>query len=478
MPDVPPDPQGGTDDSVLASVRRRLLRGSSWVLLARIVGIPLGLFINAMLARLLTQKQFGTYFTSFTLVIVGSLVCQLGLDRAVVRLVSQSLGVGQPGRARHAIRRVLGIGSVAGVALGGLFAFVLGPWYGHHVAHSELVATVAPITGGWLIAFTIQSLFVETFRGLQKFARATIYDTVIVDISLATVFGVMYAVGARTALAQVIAISAGVTAVVAAIAGVLLRTNLLGIDGEHRLERNEIFDIAWPSLLTNVSIYFLGSGVDLLVLGAFRPQSEVALYGAAARIVTLVATPLWILRGVLPPMISELHAQGRREELERTLRAGATLAGLPSFAILVVFLVLGRSVMGHLYRPAYAQAATILAILSFGRMVAVWAGACGVTLMMTGHQKAMMVVTVCTGLLSVALGMSVAGRFGGVGVAIATMSVAIVQNGLQLALAKRYVGVWTHMEFSPRALKSFFRRKPNAAAQSDAGPGGAGDAGS
>lgn len=422
----------------------------------------LGIVINALLARLLTPAEFGAYFTSFTMVVIGSLIAQLGLDRAVVRLVSASLETGEPGRARHAIERILTFGLFGSVVVGAILTG-LGPWLSRHVYHSELVAHVSLLTGGWLVATAIQSLFVETFRGLQRFDLATLLDAVLLDVLWATAFGALFLVGAHVGLGAVVGISAATTAFMAAVAGLLIVARLRRLKGAERVRRGEIVDIAWPSLVTNVASYFLSTGVDLLVLGAFRPQREVALYGAATRLVILVATPLWILRGVLPPLIAELHAQGKRTELERTLRAGATLAGLPSLLILIVFVVFGRPVMGQLYGSFYRQGALVLAILSVGRLVSVWAGSSGVTLIMTGYQKAMMVLTVVTGLLSVAGGILLASHFGGTGVAAATTTMAIVQNTLQVVLAKRLVGVWTHIQFSPRALREFFSRRGLAA---------------
>ena len=449
--------------NVLASIRSRLLRGSSWVLLARVIGIPLGILTNGFLARLLTKTEFGAYLTSFTLVIVGSLIAQLGLDRAVVRLVSQSLATGRAGRARHAIRRTMWIGAPASVAAG-VTLMLLGPSFARNVLHSDLVATGIPLTAGWLVAYSIQSLIVETFRGLQDFRRATVYDTILVDIALATTFGAMWVLGTRdVGLLTVLAIVGGMTAVMTAVAGLSLRIRVRPVAGEGTLEHGEILQIAWPSVLTNVASYFLSTGIDVLILGAFRPQALVAEYGAATHLVVLVATPLWILRGVLPPMISELHAQGRTRDLEKTLRAGATLAGLPSLIVLAVFLLFGGPVMGIAFGHGYESGATVLGILAVGRMVAVWSGASGVTLLMTGHQKPMMTITLCTGAAAVAGEILVAPHFGAVGVACVTVVAAIVQNFLQLSLVKRYVHVWSQMQFSPRALRWFFeRRKPQA----------------
>lgn len=456
------EPLAGAEPGVLASVRRRLIRGSSWVLIGRVVSMVLGILINALLARLLSPAEFGGYFTSFTIVIVGSLIAQLGLDRAVVRLVSASIGVGDPGQARHAIERVLAIGAIGSLAVGAAVGMV-GPWMGRHVYHSEIVAGVSLFTGGWLVASAMQSLLVETFRGLQRFDLATLLDAVLLDVLWATAFAGLLVVGADVGLAAVIGISAATTALMACVAGLLLVGRVRALRGEGRVPPRGVFDMAWPSLITNVASYFLSTGIDLLVLGAFRPQPEVALYGAATRLVVLVATPLWILRGVLPPLIAELHAQGRRVELERTLRAGATLAGLPSLLILLVFVFFGRPVMGVLYGSFYRKGALVLVLLSLGRLVSVWAGSSGVTLIMTGHQKAMMALTVVTGALSVAGEILLAPRFGGPGVATATTTMAVVQNLLQVALAKRLVGVWTHIDLSPANLRAFLTGRARGA---------------
>jgi O-antigen/teichoic acid export membrane protein len=423
------------------------------------VSIALGIVITALLARLLTPTEYGAYFTCFTLVTIGALVAQLGLDRAVVRLVSASLGVGQPGRARLAATRVIRAGTIGALAIGTVFAVSLGPWLAHHVFHSNVVASVMPLAGGWLAVTAIQSLFVETFRGLQRFDKATLYDAVLLDVLWASAFGALFVLGDRVGLFLVIAISAGATLGIALIAGLLLRPRIRELHCEGTLERREIFEIAWPSMITNAAIYFLGSGIDLLVLGAFYHQRYVAVYGAATRLVTLVATPLWVVRGVMSPLIAELHAQGRKEELEQASRASASLAGVPSLLVLGLFIVAGGRILGAYQGAYYVQGASILAILSFGRMIAVWAGPCAITLLMTGHQRVMMYVTVGTGLLSLALGILVAPHFGRVGVAITTSAVIVLQNVILLFLSKRLVGVWTHVEFNPRKLHRFFSTK-------------------
>jgi O-antigen/teichoic acid export membrane protein len=157
-------------------------------------------------------------------------------------------------------------------------------------------------------------------------------------------------------------------------------------------------------------------------------------------------------------------AQGRRSELERTLRSLASLASIHAILALVVFVLFGGLVMGVVYGPFYRAGAAVLAILSVGRIVAVATGSCGVVLMMTGQERAIMTITLLTGIASVAAGVLLASRFGPVGVAAATSSGIILNNLLQLYFAHRLVGVWTHLEVSPRRLYDFVRPKSEGTA--------------
>jgi O-antigen/teichoic acid export membrane protein len=89
-------------------------------------------------------------------------------------------------------------------------------------------------------------------------------------------------------------------------------------------------------------------------------------------------------------------------------------------------------------------------------LLAVWAGSCGVALMMTGHQRAMMVITLVSGSVSIAGGLLAAPRFGAIGVAVTTSSAQVLQNLLQLLLVRQRLGIWTTIQFSPKALMGFF----------------------
>jgi O-antigen/teichoic acid export membrane protein len=154
----------------------------------------------------------------------------------------------------------------------------------------------------------------------------------------------------------------------------------------------------------------------------------------------------------VPPMIAELHAQGRKEQLERMLRGAATLAGVPAFLGLLVLVLFGPWILGLVYGPFYEQGGFILRVLAAARVISVWAGTCGLTLMMTGHQRSMMYISVLSGFLSVGGGLLLSARYGGNGVAVATASTIVLQTVLMLVTARARVGVWTNVVLTPKRL--------------------------
>ena len=445
----------------LGSVRQRLLRGSSWILGGRVAAITLGLAINAMLARLLRPRELGAYFTIYSLVFLGSIVGRLGMDRAAVRFVSVALGRGDPGQARDAIRIVFVVGA-AGALVVGLLSVGLGGWLAREVFDSEVIAAAMPLAAAWLVISVLRTLVVETFRGFQRFGLATIFDSLLVDVLSAVVFGSLLLLSLGSDVRQVVALATALAGVSALIGAALLLRQVRGLRGEGRVGRDEVLSMTWPVVIGDVASYLLSTGIDLWILAAFRPPSEVALYGAASRLLVILVMPFHIFRGVAPPLIAELHAQRRLGELERAVRSGATLAAIPSLAVLVVFMLFGSSVMEAVYGPFYGQGASILAILSLGRLALVWTGSSGVALLMTGHHRAMMYITVASAALSVSGGIIAAASYGAVGIAATTTGAAILQNLLQLFLAKRYVGVWTHAYFGPRPLWRFLRRESSS----------------
>jgi O-antigen/teichoic acid export membrane protein len=448
--------KGGRPPAVL--IRERLLKGSGWVLLGTVAATLLGTAATGLIARVLGPDKFGVYALGFSIATIGGTLSQLGMERAVVRLVAAALGTDLPGRARKTVRLVFTSALIGSAFLALLLIFGLGDWLAHHVFHSDALASVMVFVAVWVVAAAFQSLFAESFRAFQRFWLATLFNGLLFDVVAVAVFGWLALQSRHISVANAILVTVGAITVSLLVAGVLLLRRYAALHGPGDIAFRELFDVAWPLLGFNMATFLVGTGVDLWVVGALLNPKEVALYAAASKLVFYVGTAFIIASQVVPPIIAELWAQGKKQQLEKALREVATLAGMPALVVLCVFVFAGSWVMTLVYGADYAAGAQVLAILSTARLVAVVTGNSGVALQMTGFQRTMFYLTLFTGVCSLAAEIVFGNLYGLLGVAVSTAVAQIVQNLLQLGFAKRKLGIWTQAELSLRPFIALVKR--------------------
>lgn len=425
-------------------IREKLLKGGAWAFSGRLLAMLTGLIINALLTRLLSPQEMGAYFLTFSLVSITATVAQLGLTQTIVRLVADSLGTDQPGKARRSVVLALRITAICAMAVAGFMAVGAGGWIARHLFHSVAMSNVMLLASAWVFIVAFQNLIAETYRGFHDIKLATIFGGLLASIMSMLVFFPLWAIQGHGSLKQIVGISvgAGLTSLLGSSA---LLWNMLGklprSTGDIRI--SEILHITWPIWFTNLTFLVLAQA-DLWIMGLFRSAGEVAIYGIAIRMSVLLAAPLTIVNAVVPPLISEMHAQGKLKELERILRAMAALSGLPAAIILAVVVFFGSAMLKHLFGTHYQAGDLIMIILCVGQFVNVWAGSNGMVLMLTGHQMTLMLITISTSIVTVALAWTLVSRYGGAGVAIASGSGMIMQNILMLFFVHRRTGIWTH----------------------------------
>ncbi len=327
---VSAEPQGVAPTNAAAAIRRRVVRGSMTVFVGMVAGTILTLVFNAMLARMVSHTTLGAYFLVFSMVMIATTIAQLGLDKTVVRFIAAARATGQLGRVRRTVAVVFAVGAAASLAIAVVLMLGLGHYLAVSVYDSQAVAGVIGLAAAWIVVNTLLSLTAETFRGFKQFWPATLYSGLAVDILLVVGFGALWIAGVRPTLAQAVGVTAVATGL-ALVAGVFaLWRRVAPLAGEGTTGVWEVTAVSLPLLVTSLANFAVGTGIDLWVVGHFSSTSDVALYGAASRLVFFVATPLIVVSQVVPPIIAELHAKGERGQLERTLRSVSTVAGLPA----------------------------------------------------------------------------------------------------------------------------------------------------
>src|SRR5215218_172580 len=433
----------------------------------------IGFVTNVLVANMLSKQEAGAYIVALSIVSLGAVVGSLGLPKTVVGLVAENMGVECPERARQAIRTVLVLGLLG--TLGISLAYLLVGDLVSNLLNSSALVGLTGLMAGWIAIAVVQEITAETFRGFHDIRLATLLGGlatggksggVIMRVLLLGVLALLWVRSAETSLAIVLLVSIG-----SGSASVVLSLWLLygkvsslgsseGTPEEEPVSAKEVLEDAIPFLAIALTSFVLLSA-DIWILGALGSGTDVAVYGAASKLVTFVVMPLLIVNLVLPPIVAEMYAQGQTGRLERTLRTFSTLAGVPSLLVLIVFMLLGGPILGLVYsKPIYSSdtAVVVLLILSAAKLTAVWAGSCGLVLQFTGHQSSMLRVSVLTSPLFFVVAILATQRYGPVGVACAAAATTALQNVIMVLVAKRKTGMWTHVMFSLAPFRKVLSR--------------------
>lgn len=431
---------GGMQGS--AGTWSRLAAGGRWVVMGKAVAAGTTVLANAILARFLAPAELGAYFLLLSLVLTLANTSHLGMNHAVIRFTAEAMGRQDEGRARLALSRSILVGGAGALAGGAVLLGPSGAWLAG-IFTSPLLASVLPPAAIWLVAFAVQNLLAEAFRGLHDIRMSTLFSGTLYGVINVALFGAAWIIWRNGSLRHVVTLSSISATAVAVIAVAVIARRIRPMRRGGELPFAELLRAGIPLWISTLTLYAI-SQMDLWIMGATRAPAEVAVYGAAARLVTTLAMPLLIVNAVLPPVIADLYGRGEVARLEETLRRTAALAALPALAVMVLITVFGRQLLELVYGPYYRAGWIVLLILGVGQLINVLAGSCGTTLMMTGHQNTMMFISVFSATLMAVLAIVLGSRWGGVGVAVAAATGITVQNILMWTFAKRLTGLRTH----------------------------------
>ena len=430
-----------------STLANRLISGGAWALGAKIGTLILGLMIGGLLARMLSKSKMGDYIFAQSLVVSAALLAQLGLGPTAVKLIARFYAANDLHAVKKSVFHIMRWGVTSAALAAFLFALL-----GKNLGVSQ---NIVALTAIWVIILTIQKLLAEILRGFHDIRAAAIVGGASLGglITYITTAGILLVIWW-----QLGAIELNVVFALIVISGILsliwgsihlykiLRSLKPSTIVSNNIRARQILWMSFPILIDSIVLLLLSQS-GIWVLRAFRPSPEIAIYGTALRLATLTAVPLNVINAVTASTIAELFQKGQTKKLEFILRGLATLAALPALIILLIFIIAGANILGLIYGDFYRIGAPVLIILTTGSVMSVAAGSCGQSLMMSGHQKALMIVSVISGLLTLTIELLVVQQYGVIGVAIAMSVGILVKNSLMLVTNKHLTGIWTLLTF-------------------------------
>ncbi len=195
-------------------------------------------------------------------------------------------------------------------------------------------------------------------------------------------------------------------------------------DAVQSMPLRSLLAISTPMMMT-ASMNFIIAQMGVLILGMYRPESEVGYYAAAVKLATLTSFILQAINSMAAPKFSELFHTGRMDELFYVAKKSTKLIFWTTAPILLLLVVLGRPVLG-LFGKGFAVAYLPMLILVAGQFVNSISGSTGYFMNMTGHQGTFRNIMGAASALNLSLALALIPHFGLYGAALAgTVSLAL-----------------------------------------------------
>lgn len=422
----------------------KLIGGMAWVTAEKAVTLTAGFASGLLLTRLMDQTGFGIFVLLASVVRVGGLLGRAGIDTAAVKLIAER-------EDAHAIGVLLTCLAYAAVGLT-IVALALWSPVGHWVVASAFSSSgsIAAIPGAscWLVAEGLQLVIAGALRGAGNMRAASLFGGILDRSVFVGVLYVAWSRGVTLTPKEALSINAALIgmSVVLGMAYVVAKVNWSA--PTTWLGPRRVFHLSIPFLGTSLS-YALFAYAGVWILKAFRPETDVAIYGAAARLSVLMSAPLLVLEAVLNPVLVRLQDQDALATLESVSRSLAGIIGIPSLLLIGTAMLFSGRVLGLVYGPGYVSGGGVLAVMCLGQLINVWTGACTPLLNMTGRHIITTKIAIVSTLVMGILGLILTPRLGMVGTALASASAVIIQNITMLLIIRRTIGIRADMSLLP-----------------------------
>jgi O-antigen/teichoic acid export membrane protein len=400
---------------------KKVVKGVGFGFIGAFIGRIFGYFTRIVLARFLGADYYGLLNLGLAVFGIATAIAALGLGSGVVRYVSYHKGRGEEGKIKGTIYSALKI--TLPVAFAFSFLLYLGSdWLALHVFHDAALSPVLKIFS-FAIPFTIVARdFISATIGFQDLK----YNIYVHDISE----------NALRLSAIVILLSLGF-GIVGAAWGWCIATMTTPFLAFYFLEKRvfhflrtkkkpermgkELLSFSWPLVFVGFSGLLL-EWTDTLMLGYFCTSSEVGIYNAALPTARLIQTIPGIFAVIFMPVISELFARGRYEDIKHMysiVTKWILSLVIPASLLMVLF---APAVLRVIFGTDYIGGASALVILTAGYLFFSFFGLTDPILGAYGQTKIIMSCIFLTATLNVILNMYLIPIYGIAGAALATSS--------------------------------------------------------
>ena len=304
------------EESYLNESLRKIAKGAGFVLIGTLIGRAFGYGSRLIIARL-GASDYGLVALGFAVMSIAATLSLVGMQSGIIRYVSFYKGKEDKGRIKGTIISALKI--TLPLSLG--FAFILfwyASWISIHVFHDANLAPILRIFAIAVPSFVLAQNLLSATVGFQEMKYRVYTENIFQEpLKLAAIaillllgFGVVGAAWGWVLAIIVMPFLAFYFSEKKVFPIFKTKVKAISVD-------KELFSFSFPLLFAGIAGLVMG-WTDTLMLGYFASSADVGIYNAALPTAQLIRAIPAAFAAIFFPVISELYARNKIEDLRRT----------------------------------------------------------------------------------------------------------------------------------------------------------------
>ncbi len=436
---------------------RELFRGSSIAFVFRLLSALASYVFTYFLARLYDAEGVGVFTTSWTILMISSVVAKVGFDTSIVKFIAESAGSRSYFRMRKIYRSGLKIILLTAsfvalliISLSGL----LTDWFYDTVSSNWVVMLV----GFSVIPYSLLSYNAESLKGLKRILPFSLHQNVTIYFGGLLLLFLVHAFygqkeGAVIALALILLM-------LMTSSFITLRSMLKHYPNHdsHYSPKipspRKIITTTLPMMMTN-SLFLVMNWTDVLMLASMTNDAAVGIYNVSLKIAALNSIVLIAVNSIAMPKYAELF-KINKIRFKQVVKAVSFISFIVSFPVFLLILIFPEFILG-LFGEVFHTGAQAMIVLSVGQLFAAFSGSTVVLMNMTGREKPVLYLLIISVIVNLLLNYFLIPVLGINGAAYATSFSTIMLNLLAVVKIYKYAGFLTYPIFPLSQIREYLK---------------------
>lgn len=408
----------------------------------KIANIFLTFALTLILAKLLGDKEFGTYTYILTIITLSSFFIQLGLPKIALRETAHGIVNKEWGEIKRVWvwsfkNTIIATMIVSSILI--TFALLATP------QDTEFSIFMVGLILMPIIA--LAALRGAIIRGLGHVIIGQLPEFIIKPLSFFLLLLLTYSF--TESMSPLLAMLLHVVgASLAFLVGTYYFLQLIPSEIRTlKIEKNHDSKYLWSAVIAiavSTGMTQINSYLDLLIIGYYYPSEQVAYYKVAYQVSILVGVGLQVVAITITPRIASAYQNQDFTQLQLLITIGARISIAIAIPMLLFLIISGEELLIAIFGEQYKNSYIPLLILAFSQVINAFFGPTLQLMNMSKNEKPVAKIMTLSTLFNIVFNIALIPKYGLYGAAISTLASTIFWNVSVMIYSHKKINISCH----------------------------------